>query len=96
MCVVVQLLHQLCTIAQTFPLELIHGTERNEMELWSKTWNSGRTLQDGQNLAAEAPRFRLLHQTIRLAIHRQSVSQVLMFPPEATGPRLDLYDFYRL
>jgi len=44
-CVVVQLLHQLCTIAQTYGLELIHGTERNGMELWSKTWNSGRTLQ---------------------------------------------------
>ena len=45
MCVVVQLLHQLCTITQTFPLELIHGTERNGMELWSKTPNSVRTLQ---------------------------------------------------
>ena len=40
---VVQLLHQLCTITQTFLLELIHGTERNGMELWSKTPNS--TLQ---------------------------------------------------
>ena len=74
------------------------------MEQSGMEWNSGlkhQTVEEPYKLFKMVKFLQLklhgsvcYHQTIRPPIDRQSVSQILLFPPETAGPRLDLYDFH--